>query len=140
MVKSNVAIVGPRVRFPAGAETVICTLTIHPTSQQCDTRFFQEPEHIRNAVQVLNRTSALDKQTDFLNHLAPGLVRFPKEVQPFLAGASLIGLTKKDGGISQTNCYWGCVQKTSWKTFTTFFRNAFVHQVVEKLRYMSGDK
>ena len=49
-----------------------------------------QPEHIRHAVQVLNRTSALDKQTDFLNHLAPGLVRFPQEVQPFLAGACLL--------------------------------------------------
>jgi len=32
-----------------------------------------------------------------LNHLASGLV--PKDVQPFLAGAYLIGLSKKDGGI-----------------------------------------
>ena len=46
---------------------------------------------------VLNQTSALDMLTDFLNHLASGLV--PQEVQPFLAGAYLIGLSKKDGGI-----------------------------------------
>ena len=39
----------------------------------------------------------MDTLTDFLNHLASGLV--PKDVQPFLAGAYLIGLSKKDGGI-----------------------------------------
>ena len=53
--------------------------------------------HIIHAVQLLNQTSALDTLTDFLNHLASGLV--PQEVQPFLAGAYLIGLSKKDGGI-----------------------------------------
>ena len=39
--------------------------------------------HILHAVQVLNQTSALDTLTDFLNHLASGLV--PQQVQPFLA-------------------------------------------------------
>ena len=53
--------------------------------------------HILHAVQVLNQTLALDTVTDFLNHLASGLV--PQEVQPFLAGAYLIGLSKKDGCI-----------------------------------------
>ena len=36
---------------------------------------------------------ALDTLTDFLNHLSSGLV--PQEVQPFLAGAYLVGLSIK---------------------------------------------
>ena len=53
--------------------------------------------HILHAVQVNNQTLALDILTDFVNLLASGLA--PPEVQPFLAGAYLIGLSKKDGGI-----------------------------------------
>jgi len=53
--------------------------------------------HILHAIQVKNPTSALETLTDFINHLSSGLV--PSEVQPFLAGAYLIGLSKKDGGI-----------------------------------------
>ena len=53
--------------------------------------------HILHAVQVNNQTLALDILTDFVNFLASGL-GLP-EAQPFLAGAYLIGLSKKDGGI-----------------------------------------
>ena len=53
--------------------------------------------HILHAIQVKNPTSALETLTDFINHLSSGLV--PAKIQPFLAGAYLIGLSKKDGGI-----------------------------------------
>ena len=53
--------------------------------------------HILSAIQVQNQTPALEILTDFINHLAKGLV--PSEIQPFVAGAFLIGLSKKDGGI-----------------------------------------
>ena len=51
-----------------------------------------------HAIQINNQTPPpLDVLTDFVNHLSAGLV--PLEMQPFLAGAYLIGLSKKDGGI-----------------------------------------
>ena len=53
--------------------------------------------HILNAIQVNNQTSVLDTLTSFVNFLAKG--NAPSEVQPYLAGAFLIGLGKKDGGI-----------------------------------------
>ena len=53
--------------------------------------------HILSAVQVHNQTPALDILTDFINHLSKGLV--PLDIQPFIAGAFLIGLSKKDGGV-----------------------------------------
>ena len=53
--------------------------------------------HILSAVQVHNQTPALDILTDLINLLAKGLV--PLDIQPFIAGAFLIGLSKKDGGI-----------------------------------------
>ena len=53
--------------------------------------------HILHAVQVNNQNLPLDILTDFVNFLASGFAL--PEVQPFLAGAYLIGLSKKDGGI-----------------------------------------
>ena len=53
--------------------------------------------HLLHAIQVNNPSSPLDTRTDFINHLASGSV--PSDVQPFLAGAYVIGLSKKDGGI-----------------------------------------
>ena len=53
--------------------------------------------HILHAVQVNNQTLALDIFTDFVNLLASGLA--PPKVQTFSAGAHLIGLSEKDGGI-----------------------------------------
>ena len=53
--------------------------------------------HILNAILVNNQTSALETLTAFVNFLAKGMA--PIEVQPFLAGAFLVGLGKKDGGI-----------------------------------------
>ena len=53
--------------------------------------------HILHAVQVNNQNLPLDILTDFVNFLASGFAL--PEVQPFLAGADLIGLSKKDGGI-----------------------------------------
>ena len=103
--------------------------------------------HILHAVQVLNQTSSLDTLTDFMNHLASGLV--PKDVQPFLAGAYLIGLSKKDGGIRQLQLEMytedsqgnACPHLFSQKqTFFFFLLNAFVLQVVVKLWCMPGDK
>ena len=53
--------------------------------------------HILNAIQVHNQNSALLILTDFVNHLAKSMAS--KDVQPFLSGAFLIGIGKKDGGI-----------------------------------------
>ena len=53
--------------------------------------------HILNAVQIHNQTDALEVLTAFVNHISSGKV--PSEIQPFLAGAFLIGIGKKDGGI-----------------------------------------
>ena len=55
------------------------------------------PSYIGSAIQVQNQTSTLEILTDFVNHLAKGLV--PSDVQPFIAGAFLVGIGKKDGGI-----------------------------------------
>ena len=56
-----------------------------------------QASHLLHAIQVNNPSSALDTLTDFINHLASGSV--PSEVQPFLAGAYLVGLSKKYGRI-----------------------------------------
>jgi len=53
--------------------------------------------HILHAVQVNNQNLPLDILTDFVKFLASGFAL--PEVQPFLAGAYLIGLSKKDEGI-----------------------------------------
>ena len=49
--------------------------------------------HILNAIQVHHQTDALEILTAFVNHMASGKV--PPDIQPYLAGAFLIGIGKK---------------------------------------------
>ena len=73
--------------------------------------------------------------TVFMNHLASGLL--PQEVQPFLAGAYPIGLSKR--WWNQPNYCWGCVQMTNIKCVpSSILSNAKIYFLPTQCVYAPG--
>lgn len=60
------------------------------------------PDHLKDAAVFFLQTPVYDTITQLVNHIARG--RAPLFVQPFLAGAFLSPLIKKDGGIRPVAC------------------------------------
>lgn len=77
------------------------------------------PDHIKDAAVPYLQTSVYDQLAILINHVVAGKV--PLEVQPYLAGAFLSPLIKKDGGIRPVAC-GDVVRRTAGKVLAKIVR------------------